>query len=168
MLFFKEWRLSLCGKTVKKAELGIFVRSAVVLLCMISHPNTLMSRFYGLYRIAVRGVRAHVVYAIDRYDTFLGSPSDRHVPNNNTRTPLSNTGTHRGKTMERYDYYHEQLSLMSSFRWSQLKPLQFTISRDRRKIVSQMNTRSLKVRWKRSQLCERSSLDRKQTYSTAT
>ena len=55
MLFFKSEDSSFVAKTVKKTELEYFRK-----ICesyyyhMISHPNTLLSRFYGLYRIAVR------------------------------------------------------------------------------------------------------------------
>ena len=54
MLFFKSGDSAFVAKTVKKAELEYFRK-----ICesyyyhMISHPNTLMSRFYGLYRITV-------------------------------------------------------------------------------------------------------------------
>jgi len=55
MLFFKSADSSFVAKTVKKTELEYFRKiGESYYYHMISHPKTLLSRFYGLYRITVR------------------------------------------------------------------------------------------------------------------
>ena len=111
MLFFKSGDSAFVAKTVKKAELEYFRK-----ICesyyyhMISHPNTLMSRFYGLYRIAVRGVRIQKISCIAVVEHHIKHTGTcRESCGENSRAGDSNLTTTTSQSI-----YHHQIENFAS------------------------------------------------------